>query len=271
MAEQQRNQADGSDDVSMDEILTSLRNILEEEDADQAGDQPAASEAEAAPAGEDQPPEDTGEEELVLTDVVEESAEPPAADAGEPLEPDPMAEASPEPEPATAPAEAGSEFDALFGRWDREENEPAEAEGAEFDTGGSGPEEAEQAPEEPGWGAEEAAASEDSGEAFELGDGDIGPPAEGEAAGVTEPTEAPAPAQPAEPPAPALDTEAVRETVEATVHEQVEQATADLDSRLAEALEPKIREALEGYLSERLPALLRELAEAEIERIKKGE
>jgi D-alanyl-D-alanine carboxypeptidase/D-alanyl-D-alanine-endopeptidase (penicillin-binding protein 4) len=269
MAEQQRNQADGSDDVSMDEILTSLRNILEEEDADQAGDQPAASEAEAAPAGDDQPPEDNGEEELVLTDVVEESAEPPAADAGEPLEPDPMAEASPEPEPATAPAEAGSEFDALFGRWDREENEAAEAEGTELDAGWSGPGEAEQGPKEPGLAAEEAAAHEDTGEAFELGDGDIGAPAE--AAGVAEPSEAPAPAQPAEPPAPALDTEAVRETVEATVHEQVEQATADLDSRLAEALEPKIREALEGYLSDRLPALLRELAEAEIERIKKGE
>lgn len=267
MAEQKHNEAEASDDVSMDEILTSLRNILEEEDPDQQADstddaQTAAPEQEPAPAA---PAGDTGEDELVLTDVVDEG---PAA----PAEPDAT---SPGDEAAAPQGDAGetggegSEFDALFGRWEREE-EP------EGDNPAPALDDPEQAPAE---------------ETFDLGGEPESPAPEpiAEGAAVSEPTPEPSPepAPAAEPgavnegppaaesgpaSAPAeVDSQALQEAVENTVQEQVAQATAELDSRLAEALEPKIREALQGYLDERLPALLREIAEAEIERIKKGE
>lgn len=255
MAEQERNEEGhaSDEDVSMDEILTSLRSILEEEETEQSS-QP--SEEPEQPATPSQPLETEGpswsldeeagepasgdDEELVLTDVVDE----------DPASPEPsLAEEPPPVTGSLAGEEEGSaneneDLDSLIGSLEEEA------------TPSSGPE-----LEPTAFGGEDEGA-----EVL-----DFGEPAPAEPEPAAEP--APAAAEPAPESATAAtpDPDAIRQTVEATVSEQVAQATADLDSRLAEALEPKIREALEGYLSERLPALLHELAEAEIERIKRGE
>ncbi|MEF8792961.1 hypothetical protein [Thiohalorhabdus sp.] len=259
----------------MDEILNSLRNILEEEGSEDSSGRSESVADQYAPAGEEAPAEGTGEggEELVLTDVVAE--EETAQDPEETIQTGLDRQQESEQDAGIAPPDetAGSEFDALFGRWDREASPAEETEpetGSVAEPEGSAETEPELSPEtapppeelELGTGAEPAMAEE----AFDLSESEAAPAWE---AGTESPDQSLAP--PSEPPSPAIDSESVRDTVETTVREQVEQATADLDNRLAEALEPKIREALQEYLEERLPGLLREIAETEIERIKKGE
>jgi len=318
MAEQGRSQADasggtssgqeGAGDVSMDEILTSLRSILEEEPKEegQEHNDPAGSGEQDSPAEADSHPKgDQGEEpeeELLLTDVVEPG---PNAPANEPdpapgeaetpaAETEAPAEETAEPQaatPAGSPQSEDEQFDALFGQitWETEA-QSEQATGAP-DSAGTGTEAApepsgalEMEPEQP---EPEELEPEEEGDALAFQQPEpeaTQEPAESDEAATGEPAPDPAGA-PAEPqptaevtefpaasrPAPAVDSEALKGEVERTVEEQVAQATADLDSRLAEALEPKIRQALQGFLEDRLPSLLQELAEAEIERIKRGE
>jgi cell pole-organizing protein PopZ len=310
MAEQGRSQADasggnpsqpeGAGDVSMDEILTSLRSILEEEPkAESQGDKGQASSGEPDAEADFDPegsPGEEPEEELLLTDVVEPGPNAPAN--GPDTAPE---EAGPDPEetaeaPAAettaetaepAPRTEDEQLDALFGQWSWETEESSEPPAEGPNTAGIETEASTEIPGGPGTESEPSGA-EESPLSFEpegtpdpdrtpvpgTGGDALGEP-EPEPAGArtgsqptAEVTEFPATASPS---TPAVDDETLKGEVEHTVQEQVARATADLDTRLAEALEPKIRQALQGFLEDRLPSLLQELAEAEIERIKRGE
>ncbi len=272
-----------SNDVSMEEILDSLRSILEEED--QAPGQPSAAGVpeEEAPGGEGS--------ELLLTDVVAGEGtenipgpvwEAPEAAPESPTE-NPGANAPEAPGPSFEEPSAGEggeglrapELEALSGVWEPQEDRPEEATqdiedleplSLEIDNSHG----------ESEWGPE---VDEEVDEGFS--GGGAAAPGSGEGAVADRNREAAEPdSQSPEPAGPVADTapnasgvdmEALRQTVERTVQEQVASATAGLESALADALAPKIREALQEFLEERLPVLLRELAEEEIERIKRAE
>ncbi len=302
--------SEAGSEVSMDEILTSLRSILEEDQEESAG---AASgltgtdSGDSAAAGGEDPPEDDGGDELVLTDVVEEGSPDPDPSREEDFEA-PGAQEATAFEPlftrddhlgagdtgqATAADEPTPTSEAPFRIESEEEDEPTKEgsePGAPFPFGpgwGSSteskgdPESPKAGPEsEPDWGvswSEEANDSEPSpftGTQPDTGGMDPSPvdlsPQAQEETSASQPGSG-AEGSDGEAAAAGMDTERVREVVQDTVEAQVAQATEGLDSRLAEALEPKIREVLQEFLEQRLPALLQELAEAEIERIKRGE
>lgn len=297
-------------EVSMDEILTSLRGILEEDQKENAGAAAGLTgtgSPEGTTPGGDEDSGDDGEHELVLTDVVEEA----------PPEPDPAQEADAE-APGTRDA---AEFDTLFTREDTlgsqdpeegaETGEPTPLSGGPFRLAAEeddapaeeGSEPGAPFPFGPGWGpSDESAADPEPSEAgpeaepnggsawsdetddpepppFPGSQPDTGGPDPSPLDPAQESQEEPSLSQSASEPgssgaeaaAAGVDTERVKEVVQETVEAQVARATEGLDSRLAEALEPKIRDVLREFLDQRLPALLQELAEAEIERIKRGE